>query len=78
VPVDMAPTITGPRTRGQLHVEVFSNLVYESNVETRVGLLRRNVDVAKRISNRHFLFFCITCSVVRQGKVCIAAEGGHL
>lgn len=46
VPVDMAATITGSRTRGLPYVEVFSNLVYESSVETRVDLLSRNVDVA--------------------------------
>lgn len=44
-------------------MEVFSNLVYEINVETREDLLHRNVDVTTLISNRHILFFtrCVVC-----------------
>jgi hypothetical protein len=49
-----------------LCVEVFSSLVYKSNVETCVGLLRRNVDVAKRISNRQVLLRYMFCCDARK------------
>jgi hypothetical protein len=76
VPVDMAATITGPRTRGLPYVEAFSNLVYESNVETRVGLLSRNVDVTKGVNIRHVLLRYMFCCDTR--KIVYRAEGGHL
>lgn len=62
----MAATITGPPKRGLPYVEVFSNLVYGSTVETRVGLLGRNFDVAKHISNRRVLLRYMFCCDTRK------------
>jgi hypothetical protein len=62
----MAATITGPQTHGLPYVEVFSSLVYKNNVETRVGLLGRNVDVAKRIIHRQVLLRYLSCCDARK------------